>query len=70
MFVGDGDLAGKDWAIVRIGRKFIAFIVQSRVCPQVLREAWEAFAGFRGFDEGIPAPRWATAPHAWTMALA
>lgn len=71
VFVGEDDLPeGKEWAIVRVGRKFIAFIKAGCVCPRVLVEAWEAFAGFHGFDEGIPAPRWATVPHAWTAAVA
>jgi hypothetical protein len=68
VFVGDDELAGKDWAIVRIGGKFIAFLKESRITPQVLMEAWRAFASFMGFDPDVPAPRWGTIPHSWMPA--
>lgn len=68
VFVGDDELPeGKEWAIVRAGRRFIAFIKRSCVCPRVLRESWEAFAKFHGFDDGLPPPRWNQVPAVWAV---
>lgn len=65
VYVGDDELAGKDWAIVRAGAKFYAFIKRSCVSARVLTEMWVAFAGFRGLEADIPRPRWEVAPNSW-----
>lgn len=48
-FVEDDEqgLEGRDWAIVLVGRTVVAVVKKSRVCPEVLADAW---IGFRRAD--------------------
>lgn len=70
VFVRDDELPGaQDWAIVRSGGVFYAFIKTAAVTADVLTEMWRAFAGFQGAPNvEIPAPRWESVPVAWRKA--
>jgi hypothetical protein len=66
LFVGEDELPGKDWAIVREGGTFYAFIKVARLTAALLTEMWEAFASFKGAPGvAIPAPRWELVPAGW-----
>lgn len=71
VFVQDDELPGsQDWAIVRSGGVFYAFVKAARVTADVLTEMWRAFAGFQGAPNvEIPGPRWDSVPAAWRKPL-
>lgn len=49
VFVNDDQLSS-DWVLVRTATAFYAFIRESRVRPDVLSSAWEAFVDYCGLE--------------------